>query len=167
MEFTGDIDLGYRNKDIHEVTAFEILGMVPPKYYNTYVVTISFMEGDADGYVEEEIAIKDEKDLKEFVDFCFRCAVAYPHGKGGDDRYNHVPGYHRFVGDYNKDDWDEDEPYEESDTIYLEYWPMQDYEWYTSFDSFKVEYYGATGQPCSVKVITEVKNDKETGCVSS
>jgi len=166
-EFEGRIDLGYHNTDIHEVTGFQILGMVPPKYYNTYVVTIIFMQGDADGFVTEEIAFTDEEKLKDFVDFCFRCAVAYPNGKGGNKSYHHIPGYARWVGDFDEDDWDEEESFPDGSDIVLDGWPMQDYEWYTSFDWFKVEYYGATGQPCTVKVITEVKNDKETVGVSS
>lgn len=169
-EFEGRIDLGYRNTDIHEVTGFQILGMVPPKYYNTYVVTICFMEGDADGYQYEEVVIKDEQTLKEFVDFCFRCAVAYPHGKGGLDNYEHVAGYRKFVGDcYHEYDEKYDEEYPEGfeGENFLEGWPTVEWEYFTSFDWFKVEYYGATGQACTVKVITEVKNDKETGGVSS
>lgn len=155
-EFTGRIDLGYRNTDVHNTTGFEILGMVPPKYYNTYVVTICFMEGDADGSQYEEVQFTDEAKLKDFVDFCFRCAIRYPNGKGGHSHYKDVEGYARFVGDFEEEDWDEDEPWPGDADICLDGWPMQDYEWYTSFDWFKVEYYGTTGQACTVKVTTEV-----------
>ena len=151
-KFSGKIDLGYRNTTVHTTQGFNILGMVPARYFNTYVVTICFMQGDADGYEYEKIEIRDEQILKEFVDFCFRCAVAYPHGKGGCDSYEHVEGYYRFV-DAESEDEDEDNPVECLGL--LDWWPTQEGEYYTSFDWFKVEYYGATGQACTVEIITE------------
>lgn len=160
-KFYSEVAIGYHYTNIHKVKDFKIMGRVPSKHFNTYVVTICFMEGDADGYQYKEVVIKDEEKLKEFVDFCFRCIVAYPHGKSGRDNYKHVEGYNRFVGDFDEDDWEEfigDEPHTKSDTIYIRSWPDVDWEWYTSFDSFKVEYYCANGLPHIVEIITETQD---------
>lgn len=150
--FKDKVALRHNDTTKYTVKEFNTLAAIAPVHFNTYRVTICFMEGDADGYTYKKILISDEAILKEFVDFCFRCAVAYPHGKGGMDDYTHIEGYYRFVEE-DDEDADEDEPVE--CLALLDGWPMHDWEWYTSFDWFKVEYFGPTGQAHTVEIITE------------
>lgn len=68
-----------------------------------FKVTVSFMEGDADGYQSDSVTFTpDEEDhLKKFIMACARCCAAYPRGRGGYDEYHGLPEYDAyFLEDY-------------------------------------------------------------------
>lgn len=76
-----------------------VIGPKIVEHNNKYKVHVTFMEGDADGYQHENVYFKlgEEEDLIDFMNFMSRCAVAYPHGKGGYDGYEHVEGYDKWT----------------------------------------------------------------------
>ena len=141
----------------------------PYGYKNVYIVTVSFMHGDADSYESEECGflLGDEERMLEFLNFLARCAVRYCNGKGGRDSYNDVPGYSRWVedADFNEDDWedldDEEleakrEEFEESgaDDQILN-WPFWEGEWCASYNGAHVTFFDENGVQKSVSMSTQ------------
>ena len=140
---------------------------------NGYYITIRFMYGDADGYAFREMGpfSKDEKHLLfDAIETIERCVYAYPRGKGGDDGYEHIPGWAKWFGDedyYDDEDWgdyedeDEEEDCEEEkeslcqppQAIPMEYTHDG---WHSpaTFKDYEVKYY-ENGQPYECNVVWE------------
>ena len=72
-----------------------------PRHLNCYRIAIKFMYGDADGYTTTKLFIpyneKNEMELPRFLTFLENCDKAYPCGRGGNDDYDHVEDYDRYV----------------------------------------------------------------------
>lgn len=140
----------------------------PNERFNVFVARATFMFGDADGYetVELEFSQNQRQSLVDFLNFCSRCSIRYPNGKGGYDDYKDVLGYYRWVAD---EEMDEDDladmivDLEETGELHLNqpvdgeptfYWPMEDGEWVSSFDSVEVVFYDEVGLMRSVALVT-------------
>jgi len=57
---------------------------------NTFVLTVTFMHGDADAYTTE-VALFPSYDtdiLEEYMQLIVDCINEYPHGRGGSDNYD-------------------------------------------------------------------------------
>lgn len=93
-----------------------------PKYRGKFVVTVTFMYGDADGSGSEEIVFDktQERELIDFLNFLGRCASAYPGGRGGSDEYDHIEGWDKWVNEETHDEalpwleWQADPTYDGS-----------------------------------------------------
>jgi hypothetical protein len=83
-----------------------------------YVLTINFMEGDADDYHEEKVIIE-PNEIDKYKNLIFAteiCNSAYQHGRGGYDNYYGLLEYDAFfaydgidASNYNREDFDLDE----------------------------------------------------------
>lgn len=130
-----------------------------PNYRNAFVVECEAMYGDGDGYETVKLGpfIKDEDEdlLGECVHFCNRMEAAYPHGRGGDARYDHVDGFDKW---FNVDNMEEEEYNKLSakEQNLSSDWPYQPdgYGTQASFQGHKVYYYDETGVKFDVKVIS-------------
>lgn len=141
----------------------------PYGYKNMYVVTVSFMHGDADSYESEECGflLGDEERMLEFLNFLARCAVRYCNGKGGRDSYNDVLGYSRWVEDcdFNEDDWEDldDEELEAKREEFETFgpddqilnWPFWEGEWCASYNGAHVTFFDENGAQKSVSMSTQ------------
>lgn len=143
-----------------------------PKFVNKFVATVEFMFGDADGEGFSDVVFEaDQADLVvDFLQFCARCAAAYPNGGAGHKGYSHIEGYDKWCDDdIDEDDWDdidEDDIQEVTDldliyaaTLPTLEWrmdPMGDYEYYGSYSSVKVVWYDEFGRPFEVQIEVEV-----------
>ena len=65
-----------------------------------YEVTVVHMHGDADNFTTDVHDFKSKDKMLDFVNFILRCMVAYPHGMGGDDRYDHIEGCDKYNEEY-------------------------------------------------------------------
>ena len=109
----------------------------PVTYKNVYKFDIEFMYGDADGYTNEVVFVRDENpNLKKFVKFLQNCQKAYPNGRRGDDNYNDVvEDWELFCSDGS---W----PKKDKNNIIQFFWPYDpggDIQ--ASFESFKITYF--------------------------
>jgi hypothetical protein len=75
-----------------------------------YLLIIETMIGDADGEDTVEVGCFQKNELhllEEVIEVCDRMIDAYPHGRGGDDDYNHVKGFNKWFTEDCYDDEDE------------------------------------------------------------
>lgn len=122
-----------------------------PKYINVYKFYLRFMIGDADGYAYETLYVSpDNKHIERFITFLDDCEKAYPHGRGGGDKYNYnrvVPEWEVFCGDDDLTKGDKD-----LKKFRFE-WPYEPHGCYqTTFDGYKITYFNADGVEFEVKV---------------
>lgn len=120
------------------------------EYINAYVVECEAMYGDADGEGILEVGGfakgKDEIYLEDFLGFCERMKVAYPHGRGGYDDYNHIEGFDKWFDADNLADEDY-HALPEKVKFLSTYWlndPQGD-GMQASFEGYKVFYYDEQG----------------------
>lgn len=115
-------------------------------YSKQYVFELTFMIGDADGYPTETVVFNEgqEDEVVRFANFISRCMVAYPHGKGGYDNFEHIEDYARYIEDF--------EPEEECEQLHVLHWPMQDYEFYSSPNKMELYYYNESGTKFNVNL---------------
>lgn len=169
------IEAVYGKTKVKAITSLNV-GSTLTIRQNVYVVTVEFMYGDADGkeIVELEFQPDHIQELIEFLNFCSRCAVQYPHGKGGYDSYTGVSGYFTWVADdVDPDDLDEfddfvgldpaeiaaelkvQEEHQSKGIPVLDYWPRQDGEYPASFKQAHVTFYDQLGHPKQVTMCIE------------
>ena len=110
-----------------------------------YLLIISTMAGDGDGYEDIEVGCFQEDELhllEEVINVCDRMTEAYPHGRGGDDEYNHIEGFYRWFSQ-DCEDIDGNEM-DISDIEHLApfHWTHDSSGWYSSnsIDGYKVVY---------------------------
>lgn len=163
------------------------------KKTNLYELVINYMEGDADGYQTTKVRIDEEDYNKEDVQRVFHdlintvegCNNAYPHGRGGYDEYDGVPGYCKFFkedGEYDEEElFDEEignlegEEYDNALKLKLDEFkkerkliekyvglvdhPSDTNYISTSFDGWELFYYDSNGDqfPVNVKFTDEEK----------
>jgi hypothetical protein len=131
-----------------------------PDYRDAFVVEVQVMYGDADGYGDFEIGpfAKDKDDalLEDFVTLCKGMDAAYPHGRGGDDNYNHVPGFNEWFDSENHLTEEEWEALPQRQRDLGRDWPYdpQGDGVQASFEKYEVFYYDETGVKFDVKVIS-------------
>lgn len=134
---------GHGDKVQYVADNVTIMGMVPPKYFNVFRVSVTFAMGDGDDYETQEVFFADQEKMMPFLDFLLACAAEYPNGKSGSKHYKNVEGYDEYV---NENPW-------ECGPNPLT-WPvhpdMDDI--YACFEAFEVVYFGATGQKHSVEL---------------
>jgi hypothetical protein len=130
-----------------------------PDYRDAFVVEVKVMYGDADGYGNFEIGPfardEDEALLGDFVTLCKGMDEAYKYGRGGDDDYNHVPGFNEWFDSENhltEEQWDA-LPKKQQELCWD--WPRdpQGDGIQSSFEKYEVFYYDETGVKFDVKVI--------------
>jgi len=152
------IDTIARNYANRNATADVITGITigdtynPYGYKNVYVVTVSFMHGDADSYESEECGflLGDEERMLEFLNFLARCAVRSTSG-GGRDSYNDIEGYSRWVEDEDIDEWDEEgneRTEEEMEALrddQILSWPFWEGEWCAVYNGAHVVFFDENG----------------------
>lgn len=83
--------------------------VAPKKHFDVYVVSTSWMHGDADGDGETDIVFPaDKKDeLPAFLTMLEKAVLAHPDGKGGYEGYDHVPGWGDYDVDYPSGGYDD------------------------------------------------------------
>jgi hypothetical protein len=133
------------------------------KIKSSYKVTAYYMDGDADGWNDDSIIIKeseleDSTNQAEFESLILtleRCCAAYQNGKGGMDGYEDVEGYEKHLG------WDPSSVYtlEHVSGGYCD-------DCISSFEDWGVLYYDALGNEFPVN-ITFDKKEKESIEVAS
>lgn len=77
---------------------------------NGYLLVIDTMEGDADGYGTLEVGTFEENQLyllEEVIKICDEMLKAYPHGRRGNDTYDHVEGFKKWFTDGYEGDTDD------------------------------------------------------------
>lgn len=160
-----------REKPVAEVITGVTIGDTYNPYgrSSVYVVTVSFMHGDADSYDSEECVFQlgDEERMLEFLNFLARCAVRYCNGKGGYDTYSDVPGYSRWVedADFNEDDYEDldDDEFEAKRKEFEEggsedqilNWPFWEGEYCASYNGAHVVFFDENGIQKSVSMSTQ------------
>lgn len=128
-----------------KLTNISIGDKAPIQHWDTFVIRITFMHGDADGFETEEVSLSEADEVIELLNFLERCKVRYPHGKGGSADYTDVEGYSRFV----EHEGDEDEDIRPITQIE---WPYEDGEWCSSFYKYTISYFNKEGQEMQVKL---------------
>ncbi len=139
----GFIAPGHREPPLGKVRTVMIAESVSPRFFNSYLVRVQFMIGDADGEIIEEkaFALTQTEEMYKFLQFVVDCANLYRNGKGGYDSYESVENYEKYVG---SGEW-------------IDSWP-EDYDMdgiYHSLEGFEVFYYDEFGQKSNVSVVIE------------
>lgn len=131
-----------------KVKEVKITNPMEKEIKNGYYITVNFMYGDADGFVDREIGpfTEDEMDLLyDAIETLERCVHAYPNGRCGDDTYDHIKGFSKWFGfEYD----DEDEIPEQA--IEMEYEP-DGWGGQASFEYYTVNYY-KNGDPFECEI---------------
>lgn len=134
-----------------------------------YLVDITFMRGDADGYEHAtmEFIAQDENQMKNLKRLVFAlecCNSTYPHGRGGYDEYYGLLEYDAFFNEEIEDDFEKVEDEDENplidnsdlkeylakikelnpDGIFI-YHPSDENGIQTSFRGYKVTYFDNQG----------------------
>lgn len=115
---------------------------------NCYSIFIQFMIGDADGYEDVKLFIEDNEknrvELSRFVKFLEGCRNAYPHGRGGRDKYNHIEDYSRYIENSATSNQAKD---------FMFYWPGEPYSGEpTTFDDYSITYFDKNGDEYKTEI---------------
>lgn len=116
-----------------------------------YLLIIETMIGDADGYESLEVGCFQENQLhllEEVINVCDRMTKEYPHGRGGDDEYNHIEGFQRWFSEDYKGNYSDIENLAPFEWCYS----SDGYCMQNSIDGYKVIYL-ENGEEYEVKIL--------------